>query len=461
MKSSRLIIIGVFFVFIFFVVVYYSSGQKDNTYKVDQDNTNTTPITPESLVGDSTADSYAALQATVQKSINTTKDALKENERLKAKIASLESQSEKTLKILQNKTTQTPKEVKKEPKSFLEKKTHPTETAKVDFKPTFENKKQTTTPPPFEMKGEYSLENGLGLASNLFKIPNSKTNNVSSKTYDKNDPNKGWVMPVEIEYKKAPGLQKKSVSNVTKKIEKPDPAMTISDNAILYNSVALTYLIGRIPVDGVVPDPYPVKFITGNDNLLANGYDLPGVEGMFFSGYATGDMNLNCVKATLNSYTFIFSDGRQVTYREKSGNGSGEDMAYITDRYGLPCIMGSFVSNVAEFLGIQASLTGIASAGEAYAAAQTSTYSSTSANSVLSVIDGDVGKNVLGNAVSDMFTSSADWLAARQENSFDAVVAPSGSPVSIHLNRNILIDYDKAARKVNYEYQVKSNSNLD
>ena len=60
---------------------------------------------------------------------------------------------------------------------------------------------------------------------------------------------------------------------------------TLPKDATLTDGLALTALIGRIPVEGQTPDPYPIKIYIGKENLLANGHELPEVEGMIFSGF--------------------------------------------------------------------------------------------------------------------------------------------------------------------------------
>lgn len=44
----------------------------------------------------------------------------------------------------------------------------------------------------------------------------------------------------------------------------------------------MTALLGRIPIDGKVTDPYPFKVMIGKDNLTANGIELPDVQGRLF-----------------------------------------------------------------------------------------------------------------------------------------------------------------------------------
>lgn len=68
-------------------------------------------------------------------------------------------------------------------------------------------------------------------------------------------------------------------------------------------------MLGRIPINGTVTDPYPFKVLIGKDNLTANGIELPDVEGAIVSGSASGDWTLSCVRGQVNSITFVFADG--------------------------------------------------------------------------------------------------------------------------------------------------------
>jgi hypothetical protein len=47
-----------------------------------------------------------------------------------------------------------------------------------------------------------------------------------------------------------------------------------------------------------------------NQNLTANGIDLPDVAGAVISGTAAGDWTLSCVRGQIVSMTFVFNDGR-------------------------------------------------------------------------------------------------------------------------------------------------------
>ena len=70
-------------------------------------------------------------------------------------------------------------------------------------------------------------------------------------------------------------------------VKSPTPVYTVPTNSTLMGSVAMTALIGRVPIDGTVNDPYPFKVLVGPDNLTANGIDIPDVAGAVFSGTAS------------------------------------------------------------------------------------------------------------------------------------------------------------------------------
>ncbi|EPJ8753986.1 TIGR03752 family integrating conjugative element protein, partial [Pseudomonas putida] len=88
----------------------------------------------------------------------------------------------------------------------------------------------------------------------------------------------------------------RDLENAQDRTEGARPVYTIPENSTLMGSIAMTALIGRVPVDGTVNDPYPFKVLVGPDNLTANGIDLPDVVGAVMSGTAAGDWTLSCVR---------------------------------------------------------------------------------------------------------------------------------------------------------------------
>ncbi|RMS67464.1 Integrating conjugative element protein, family, partial [Pseudomonas savastanoi] len=150
---------------------------------------------------------------------------------------------------------------------------------------------------------------------------------------------------------------------------------TLPQNSTLMGSVAMSALIGRVPVDGTVNDPYPFKVLIGPDNLTANGIDLPDVAGAVASGTAAGDWTLSCVRGQIKSLTFVFNDGtvrtlpapvqggNQQNNNQNNQNNSGDQqpiqggLGWISDPYGIPCIAGERRSNAQQYIGSQALIT--------------------------------------------------------------------------------------------------------
>jgi integrating conjugative element protein (TIGR03752 family) len=114
------------------------------------------------------------------------------------------------------------------------------------------------------------------------------------------------------------------------------PVYTVPTNSTLMGSVAMTALIGRVPIDGTVNDPYPFKVLVGPDNLTANGIDIPDVAGAVFSGTASGDWTLSCVRGQVRSITFVFNDGTIRTIPEdregnQQNNQQRDGLGWISD----------------------------------------------------------------------------------------------------------------------------------
>ncbi len=224
-----------------------------------------------------------------------------------------------------------------------------------------------------------------------------------------------------------------------------EPVYTIPKDATLTDGLALTALVGRIPVDGQTPDPYPVKIYVGRENLLANGHDIPEVEGMIFSGLGFGDWNLTCVSARLSSATFIFEDGSIVNHSSQN-----QALGYISEPDGFPCVEGTFETNAPAFLTQRIALAGIGAAGAAYAEAQQQTEISSLTGTSTTNLIGDINKLAAGEAVLSATDEVTEWLLARQQQSFDAVVVEPGAEVSVHLDISLPLDKSSLARKVRY-----------
>ncbi|MDH1440387.1 TIGR03752 family integrating conjugative element protein [Pseudomonas sp. GD03721] len=253
------------------------------------------------------------------------------------------------------------------------------------------------------------------------------------------------------------------------------PVYTIPENATLMGSVAMTALIGRVPVDGTVIDPYPFKVLVGPDNLAANGIELPEVAGAVMSGTASGDWTLSCVRGQVESITFVFTDGtvrtvpepRAVLSRNASTTqASNTDrirggLGYLSDPYGIPCIAGERRSNAQQYLGSQSLIT---AAGAGVAAllgderSDSSVVSSASGTLGVTSSSGNSALNaILAGGVSDIRA----WVNKLYGEAFAAVYVPPAAQVALHLDHEIRLDYEPNGRSVRHEHSHTTLSDLD
>lgn len=233
----------------------------------------------------------------------------------------------------------------------------------------------------------------------------------------------------------------------------PVPYYTIPVNATLTGAVAMQPIIGRIPIDGKVTDPYTFKVIIGAKNLAANSVDIPeAIQGIVASGVAQGDMLGSCARGEITSMTFVFYDGRISTTQGKHDAPLGT----IAAANGNPCILGEFHSNAALYLGAQATLSGLQGYGNALSQAQLN-HMTSGEGSTLSQLVGNAHQYALGQGFSASAQAAAKWWEQRVQNSFDFIYVPHIDPktkkplqLNINITQEIPIDYDPAGRKVFY-----------
>lgn len=253
------------------------------------------------------------------------------------------------------------------------------------------------------------------------------------------------------------------------------PVYTIPENATLMGSVAMTALIGRIPVDGTVNDPYPFKVLVGPENLTANGIDLPDVAGAMMSGTASGDWTLSCVRGQVESITFVFTDGtirtvpqpKAVANRNASTTQSSNTdkirggLGYLSDPYGIPCIAGERRSNAQQYLGSQSLITA-AGAGVAalFGDEQNNSSVISSGGSTLGVTSSS-GNSALNSILSGGVSDIREWINKLYGETFAAVYVPPAAQVALHLDHEITIDYEPKGRSVRHEKDHVSLPDLD
>ncbi|HAF5759953.1 TPA: TIGR03752 family integrating conjugative element protein, partial [Salmonella enterica] len=191
----------------------------------------------------------------------------------------------------------------------------------------------------------------------------------------------------------------------------------------------------------------------------------PEVEGAIVSGTASGDWTLSCVRGSVTSITFVFSDGTVRTLPAPSdrtdnsgsenggGSGNGGSIGWLSDNSGIPCINGERKSNASSYLPTIGLLALGTSAGDALTASQY-TSNTTDSGGITSALTGNAGQAVLGQALGGSFKDVAQWVKERYGQTFDAVYVPPGAQVAVHITRQLNIDYAEKGRRVKYDFTM-------
>lgn len=235
---------------------------------------------------------------------------------------------------------------------------------------------------------------------------------------------------------------------------------TVPTNSTLMGSIAMTALIGRVPVDGTVNDPYPFKVLIGADNLTANGIDIPDVAGAVVSGTASGDWTLSCVRGQIRSVTFVFEDGTIRTIPEDSerggnrrqssdGNTTQDGMGWISDPHGIPCVTGERRSNAQQYLGTQALITAAGAGAAALIDSDSGRASYVSSDGSIGTV-GITGNEAMGRILAGGVQDMSQWVNRLYGQAFAAVYVKPGAQVAVHLEEPLTIDYDPAGRRVDH-----------
>ncbi len=243
-----------------------------------------------------------------------------------------------------------------------------------------------------------------------------------------------------------------------------DPRFTIANGSVITNALTVTAMVGRIPVEGNITDPWRFKISTGANIVMPNGHELQGLEKTIVQGDAVGDLNLRCVSARIDTMTFIFSDGRIVTHKTKAqGNTQSarpdQFLGYVSDQWANPCIPGELITNAPQAIS-QMGLLGVA-AGMADGIAEAETQTTvTDRGSVIKNVVGDqltyAGYKGVATGINDV----RSWFKGRMGQYFDVIYARAGQVVDIHITQEIKIDYDPTGRKVRYEKTDASASDF-
>ncbi|MBD3611511.1 MAG: TIGR03752 family integrating conjugative element protein [Hydrogenovibrio crunogenus] len=226
-----------------------------------------------------------------------------------------------------------------------------------------------------------------------------------------------------------------------------DPRFTIPHGSIIADSMAVTALVGRIPVKGNLQDPWKFKVSTGQKIIMPNDHELQGLEKTIIEGTAIGDLNLRCVTGRVETMTFIFTDGRIVTHEAKNKK---DGIGYISDSHANPCIPGELITNAPQIIASMSALGIGEGVAQGIADAETQTTRTTDGSTIQTVVGSHL-KNAGFNGVSNGFSEVKQWFSDRIGQYFDVIYVPGGQHVDIHISEEIKIDYDPMGRKVQYD----------
>lgn len=236
------------------------------------------------------------------------------------------------------------------------------------------------------------------------------------------------------------------------------PVYTLHRGAMLANAVSMTALMGRIPMNGQVTDPYPFSMIVGKENLLANGFTLPDVQGAIVTGTVTGDWSLSCVRGVVESIDFIRADGSILSFpEEEEAIDSGfdgtsvktGDLGFLADPNGNPCLTGERISNAPEYLTTQGLLDAASAAANAVAISQQTI--SVDGSTSTSAMTGNAAKNAAAESAAAFTGTVSEFIQARMGASFDIIYTPPGTKASIHLRKPVTLRAPTQPVRVRYD----------
>ncbi|MGI9920639.1 TIGR03752 family integrating conjugative element protein [Vibrio owensii] len=236
------------------------------------------------------------------------------------------------------------------------------------------------------------------------------------------------------------------------------PVYTLHRGAMLANAVSMTALMGRIPMNGQVTDPYPFSMIVGKENLLANGFTLQDVQGAIVTGTVTGDWSLSCVRGVVESIDFIRADGSILSFPEdEEAIDSGfdgtsvktGDLGFLADPNGNPCLTGERISNAPEYLTTQGLLDAASAAANAVAISQQTI--SVDGSTSTSAMTGDAAKNAAAESAAAFTGTVSEFIQARMGASFDIIYTPPGTKASIHLRKPVTLRAPAQPVRVRYD----------
>ena len=238
-----------------------------------------------------------------------------------------------------------------------------------------------------------------------------------------------WVKPIDSDEAFQRNLETVSGNLAPGRESNKQPRFYIPPSIL--SGLSLTALVGRIPRDGTVQDPWPFVAVSQADNVTANGVRLPQLRGILWRGVARGDAVLSCASASIRSLVYVFDDGTFHVARTLEQEGFG----YLADKFGNPCLRGEIHTTAPKDMSTHLMASVLAGMGGAFAESQV--RRSASGGAETSHIEGDAFSYLLGQTVQGAASTYGDYLLRFANDTWDAVVVPAGREVDIHITDTI------------------------
>ncbi|WP_318441607.1 TIGR03752 family integrating conjugative element protein [Photobacterium leiognathi] len=347
---------------------------------------------------------------------------------------------------------------------------------------------------------DYGVDQSSGLGNANLNSGNAVNNADNGYQLTESQSINGWTLPSDAELKqenngKEPtavfaldknDVFKRNTGNrlyVPREVEKTEDGKeidrvtkfgTIPQDSTLMGAVTMTALLGRVPVKGKLVDPFEFKVLVGGDNLASNGIYIPNLKSMVLSGVAKGNYTGQCVSGDIVSGTYTFNDGRVQSFNlgsldqnsnntasyEAAGQIAQDRLGWISTDNGIPCISGQYISDAASFISLQGGLAAVGGVASGFAAAaQEVTGTGDERNAVIT----DPTQYALGTGGDAAVKSMNAWIEDIRQTAFAMVYVKPNVKISVHITKEIPIDYHSQARKVSYvkDWNSHANKTLD
>ncbi len=216
----------------------------------------------------------------------------------------------------------------------------------------------------------------------------------------------------------------------------------------------MTALIGRVPIDGTVNDPVSVQSSGRRGQPDRQWHRHPDVAGAVFSGTASGDWTLSCVRGQVRSITFVFHDGtirtiprgpRRQPAERAAARWAGLDQRSLRH----PLRQRRAAQQCPAVLGSQALITAAGAGVASLIDSDSGRMSYVGSDGSIGTV-GISGQEAVGQILAGGVRDMSAWVNKLYGQGSPAVYVQPGAKVAVHLEKPLAIDFDPEGRKVDH-----------